>query len=93
MQLQAARAFVGLQMKVAKTKCMGVSGEQAAVVQRAEAQRERVIVQWDDGCYEGLVVDWEARSVVINEEQERCLNTDDHGAVRPHTCYCTTTGS
>ena len=59
-----------------KTKCMGVSAEQAAVVQRAEAQRERVIVQWDDGRYEGWVVYWEARSVVITEEQERCLNTD-----------------
>ena len=27
-------------------KCMGVSGEQ--VVQMVEAQRERVIVKWDD---------------------------------------------
>ena len=66
-----------------KTRSMGVSGEQAAVVQRAEAQRERVVVQWDDGRYEGWVVDWEARSVVIKVEQERCLNTDGLGAVRP----------
>ena len=49
MQLQATCAFVGLQMNVAKTKCMGVSGEQVAVVQRAEAQHECMIVQWDDG--------------------------------------------
>ena len=74
MQLQAACAFVGLQIYVAKTKCM---------VQRAEAQREHLIVQWDDSRYEGCVVDWEARSVVINEEQERCLNTYDLGAVQP----------
>ena len=53
-----------------KTKYIGVSGEQAAVVQRAEAQCKRVIVQWDDGHCEGWVVDLEARSVVINKEQE-----------------------
>ena len=76
-----------------KTKYMGVSGEEAAAVRRTEAQRERVIVQWDDGRYEGWVVDWEARSVVINEEQERCLNTDVSGLFNPHTCYCTMTGS
>ena len=34
-----------------KTKCMGASGEQVAVVQRAEAQHECVIVQWDDGTH------------------------------------------
>ena len=39
---------------------------QAAVVHRAEAQRERVIVQWDD-----------------SRDEERCLNTDGLGAVRP----------
>ena len=38
---------------------MGVSGGQAAVVQRAEVQCERVTVQWDDGHYEGWVVHWE----------------------------------
>ena len=73
-----------------KTKCMGVSGEQ--VVQMVEAQRERVIVKWDDGHYEGWVVDWEARSVMIHEEQERCLKTDGLRA-DPHTCYCRTTRS
>ena len=31
MQLQAAFAFVGLEINVAKTKCMGVSGEQDQV--------------------------------------------------------------
>ena len=31
MQLQAACAFVGLQINVAKTKCIGVSGEQDQV--------------------------------------------------------------
>ena len=66
-----------------KTKYMGVSGEQATVVQRAEAQRERLIVQWDDCRYEGWIVGWEARSVVIHEEQERCLNTGGLRAVRP----------
>ena len=45
MQLQAACAFVGLQINVAKTKCTGVSGEQAAVVQRAESQHECVIAR------------------------------------------------
>ena len=40
-------------------------------------------MQWDDGRYEGWVVDSEARSVVIHEEQERCLDTDGLGAVRP----------
>ena len=49
--------------------------------------RHSTIVQWDDGRYEGWVVDWEARSVVINEEQERCLNTDGLGAVRPTHLY------
>ena len=57
--------------------------DQAAVVQITGAQRERVIVRWDDDRYAGWVGDWEARSVVINEDQERCLNTDGLGAVRP----------
>ena len=35
-----------------------------------------------DRC-EDWVVDWEARSVVTNEEQERCLNTGGLRAVRP----------
>ena len=43
MQLQAACAFVCLQISVANTKCMEVSEEQAAVAQRAEAPRESVI--------------------------------------------------
>ena len=40
-------------------------------------------MQLDDGRYEGWVVDYEVQSVVIKEEQERCLNTDGLGAVRP----------
>ena len=39
-----------------------------------------MVVLWDDGRYEGMVVD---RSVVINEEKERLLNTDDLGDVQP----------
>ena len=38
--LQVACAFVGLKINVAKTKCMRLGAEQAAVVQRAEAQRQ-----------------------------------------------------
>ena len=66
-----------------KIKYMGVSVEQAAVVPRAKTQRERVIVQWDDGRHEGGVVDWGKRFVVINKELERCLNTDGLWVVRP----------
>lgn len=48
---------MSIYINVAMFKCMGVSGGVTAVVQRTDTQRERVVVQRDDGHSEGWNID------------------------------------
>jgi hypothetical protein len=66
-QLQAACAFVGLFINISKTECMAVQTKPAEIL-ISNATKERITVKWDHAWYEGWLVDWSGRSLVLDDQ-------------------------
>ena len=67
-QLQAACAFVGLHCNIEKTECMAV-GVIKPAAQQAKACKERIQVTFEDGKFEGWLIDWSGRGKVASETE------------------------
>ena len=67
-QLQAACAFVGLHCNIDKTECMAV-GVIKPAAQKANACKERIQVAFENGKFEGWLVDWSGRGKVVPETE------------------------
>jgi hypothetical protein len=52
-ELQSACALVGLHLNASKTEILAVNVTLKSITE-ADAVKERAIVAWDDGSYEGL---------------------------------------
>ena len=66
-QLQAACAFVGLFINISKTECTAVQTKPAEIL-ISNATKERITVKWDHAWYEGWLVDWSGRSLVLDDQ-------------------------
>ena len=72
-QLQAACAFVGLHCNIDKTECM-VVGVNKPAAQKANACKERIQVAFEDGKFEGWLIDWSGRGNVATKTELLELN-------------------
>jgi hypothetical protein len=73
-QLQAACAFVGLHCNLDKTECMA-RGVTKPIIPEEDARKERIQVAFEDGKFEGWLVDWKGRNKVMAEDELRKLDT------------------
>jgi hypothetical protein len=65
-QLQAACAFVGLHCNTDKTECMAI-GMCQKVTPKETACKERIAVTFQDGKFQGWLVDWAARERIVDK--------------------------
>ena len=74
-QLQAACAFVGLHCNVDKTECMAIGVIKPVLTATKEtARKERIQVTFEDGKFEGWLVDWIGRKKLVAETDLAKLN-------------------
>jgi hypothetical protein len=63
-QLQAACAFVGLHCNITKTECMAL-GVTKSTATKETACKERIQVAFENGKFEGWLVDWTGRGKLV----------------------------